>query len=187
METKYKPVLTKKDFVRRYEKGEFGNRSPTWPTIEAWACSMPSPRTLYHIRNRIAGGETWYDVPGYNIPRLWYRAKKKIGESNLYISAMAPTKLTVIQGEVRRSVDYLDLTYSTVVAPMRTALATETKHANWYGAYNLLRANLDDNSWWWLWELLNRYLDHVVEFSTYSKPWGTLPNFNTVFWEVRKY
>ena len=105
------PVLTKKDFVRRYALGEFGNHSPTWDTLREWLCDKPWERfgDLYHIRNRIAGGKTWYNVPAMQMGVYWYAASKEVGVNNLYISAMAPTDKTVFQGEVQRGLWGLDV------------------------------------------------------------------------------
>ena len=72
-----KPVLTKKDFVRRYARGEFGNASPTWSTYWDWMQSkhwVGQQRQLYHIRNRIAGEKTWYDVPPTLMAWTWSEA-----------------------------------------------------------------------------------------------------------------
>lgn len=100
---------------------------------------------------------------------------------------MAPTELMLIQGEVQRTTQGLYLTYSRIRKPMRDALAEEQRHLFRLEAKILLYGNLDDNSLDWLNHLLDTYDDHVVEFSTYSKHWGTVPRYNTVFWEVRKY
>jgi len=182
------PVLTKTDFVRRYEAGEFGNHAPTWGTLQEWLDrDWGTPDQLYHIRNRVKGGLTWYDVPIRRVVSAWSKASKIYGAYNLYISAMAPTEKTLFQGEVQRGLHGLDLYYSTVVATMREALSKQAHSCYGIIALTLLRRFLCPNSLDWLMCLLETYPDHVVEFSTYSCQWGTLPGFNTVFWEVRKY
>jgi hypothetical protein len=100
---------------------------------------------------------------------------------------MAPTEETIFQGEVMWGLWGLELTYTTVALPMRDALLKETKLARGIIATFLLKHFLCPNSYEWLQVLLDYYPDHVVEFSTYSVNWGTLPGYNTVFWEVRKY
>lgn len=188
IEKVYPPVLTKKDFVRRYQLGEFGNRAPTWDSFDEWCDDKKDFNALYHIRNRVAGGPTYYNVPGYKLWGKWDKLCSNVKSSSLYISAMAPTEKTVFQGEVQESKgDGLLLTYSTVVATMREALAKETRHSFGVMAECLLLYHMDHPSWEWLWVLLDRYPEHVIEFSVYSTCWGTIPNRNTVFWEVRKY
>lgn len=184
-----KPVLTKKDFVRRYTAGEFGNASPTWNSFKEWYADRPWEKygLRYHIRNRVKGGKTWYDVLADVMPETWWQASTRCGSSNLYISAMAPTDKTLFQGEVQRGLWGLDLYYTTIAKPMRDALAMQARQVHGIIATALLRRFLCANSYDWLTHLLDSYSDHVVEFSTYSIQWGTVPGFNTVFWEIRKY
>ena len=198
-----KPVLTKKDFVKRYAEGEFGNASPTWDDFASWhrdCCyegthSVKKSREgLYHIRNRVAGAETWYDIPAgapigdSNLWRCWYEvATKKYKPPQLYISMMAPTEKTLFQGEVMRGLWGLELLYTTVAKPMRDALAERCARVRGIIAVTLLKHFLCPNSYEWLQHLLETYPDHVVEFSTYSTNWGTVPGYNTVYWECRKY
>ncbi len=204
------PVLTKKDFVKRYAAGEFGNASPTWNTWQEVSAS--NYQGMVHLRNRVAGGPTWYNIPAnYVEPVLYYvttldhkgtaakaRAyadynyKLKYPEKpeNIYFSGMAPTPKTLLQGEVMR--DFRDgslyLYYSQVKKPMRDALKEKAAEASGIVADHLLRRYLCPNSREWLYVLLDRYPNHVVEFSAYGEKWGTLaPLFNTCFWEVRHY
>ena len=184
------PVQTKQDFVRRYALGEFGNHSPTWGSLaEFIAYKYPSTRVgLCHIRNRIAGGPTWYSVPGEEVEHHWKQLVLHGADANnLYISLMAPTEQTLFQGEVIQDVGGLDLTYTTVAKPMRDALHERSLRARGIIAVALLRYYLCPRSYEWLQVLLDRYSHHAVEFSTYSRNWGTLPHYNTVFWEVRLY
>ena len=100
---------------------------------------------------------------------------------------MAPTELTTFQGEARIGPYGLDLTYTTVKKPMRDALKEES-HTS-VGLTAALRCSvfMNERSSEWFTHLLRAYDDHVVEFSCYSKCWGTIEGYNTVFWEVRKY
>lgn len=186
-----KPVRTKADFVRRYAQGEFGNASPTWATYRDWLTDWQDDGwedRRYHLRNRIAGGATYYNITGENVPDTFKRLLAEgVDGQNIYVSEMAPTELTLIQGEVRRSTYGLELYYSRYVAPMRESLARGGKSVGGILSVTLLKHFLDNSSWEWLNYLLDEYPDHVVEFSTYGKQWGTVPGMNTVFWEVRLY
>ena len=187
-----KPVLTKRNFVKRYAKGEFGNHSPTWKALDRWLLDQripgTNPRALFHIRNRVAGGPTWYNLLAREVVTTWGKITANgVDPSTLYISAMAPSEKTIFQGEVSRGVWSYELTYTTVAKPMREALKEQTHVARGIIAITLLRKFLCERSYDWLMYLLDNYEGHVVEFSTYSVEWGTLPGYNTVFWEVRKY
>ena len=182
----YPPVLTKRDFVRRYAEGEFGNASPTWNNIQEWKADG-CPPGMFHIRNRVVGALTFYNIPAGQLAGAWdsHIHFDGLDPYQLYISAMAPTEKTLIQGEVMMGSRGLELFYSTIKKPMRDALKQQSRTACGIMACSLLRTHLCPNSYEWLHVLLERYPFHVVEFSTYSTKWGTLPNFNTVFWEVR--
>lgn len=184
----YKPVLTKHDFVKRYLKHEFGNMSPSWGTIgEFLEDCHKFQDDLIHIRNRQAGGDTWYDIKPRNVAGLWERIMRgAITADNLYISLMAPTDKTLIQGEVQQGTTGIEIYVTTVAKPMREALVQRGESSNGIVALTTLKHFLCPNSMEWMYVLLDRYPEHVVEFSTYTKCWGTLPNYNTVFWEIRK-
>jgi hypothetical protein len=182
-----KPVLTKKQFVKLYEAGAFGNHSPTWSICAEFVqYRHVDPEQLCHLRSRIAGGITYYNVKWYDIPSLWH---KQAVMADWYCSAMAPSEKTTFQGEVMRGLWGLELTFTTVPLPMREALRKETKTAKGIIADTLLHHFLDANDYDWLMHLLDTYNHppHVVEFSTYSECWGTLPGHRTVVWEVRDY
>lgn len=195
------PVLTKTNFVKRYEQGEFGNHSPTWSSYADWFYKVGYPRgdlsyqesqtAKYHIRNRVPGAMTWYDVPGSNLFEAWEVATAQFEPEQLYISEMCPTELTTIQGEVvYDQVDYLQLRYSTIAKPMRQALSVEEgeeRHAKGIAAEMILRRYMNPRSYGWLRWLLTGYPHHVVEFTCLSRCWGTEPGHNTLFWECRLY
>lgn len=183
-----KPVLTKKDFVKRYQAGEFGNRSPTWSCLE-WL-QIPSKSRLgrfYHLRNQVAGGATYYNLNCWRMVEWMNRIRGKERDS-WYISEMAPHDCGLIQGEVQRQVGGLYLRYNMARLPMREGFdQTNTWHAWRLTANQVLQRYLCHRSYDWLGYLLEEYKDHVIEFSTFGVDWGTVPGVNTVFWEVRKY
>lgn len=186
---KFPPVLTKVDFVRRFQLGEFGNRGPVWNSFEEFEKEVPNvpSNRLYHVRNRIAGGVTYYNIEREDVYGLWSDAVRMSGKDTFYFAEMAPTDKTVVQGEVmvrENGVLYAYLTH--VKKPMRDALKEKSFEMIGISAITILKHCMDVNSWEWLNVLLERYEDHVIEFSTYSVNWGCIPNRNSVIWEVRK-
>ena len=177
-----KPVVSKKDFVRRFLANEFGNRGPTWDSLEDFVAV--NYLGLVHLRNRVAGGPTFYNLRPSDAVRMW---KGFQNPSRWYCAAMAPTELTLFQGEVQQSENHIDLVYSTVAKPMREALAARQYSVGGIIAVCLMRAYLCPNSLSWLEHLMTAYPEHVIEFSVYAENWGTIPHYNTVFWEIRKY
>lgn len=154
-----------------------------WDTLEEFISS--NYMGLIHIRNRTAGGPTYYDIQSFDIPVYWDRYECSNG--SFYLAAMAPTEKTLFQGEVCRNYRGIELTYTTVRKPMRDALAIDTRTAQGIIAVSLLRKYMCPTSYDWLETLLDSYPDHVVEFSVFDCYWGTIPHMNTVFWECRNY
>lgn len=170
------PVLSKADFARRYAAGEFGNHSPTWPDLSTFYWQ---PGKRYGLRSTAGGGGfNRYDLCGPKVLHLW--------RPGLYISEMAP-RLYTLNAEVMIDCWGIHLTYSTVNAPMRTAMDISQKTAVGLRAQALLGTKLNDASQHWLSRLLCDYPGHVIELSTFGRCWGSEPGYNTVFWEVRKY
>ncbi len=179
-----RPVLTKQDFTVRYATGEFGNHSPTYNTPHDMAVNV-NPNTLVHLRNRVAGGKTYYSITAADAWDLW--TEMSIHQQDMwYVSLMAPTHHTLIQGEVMEGPWGLNLTWTTIKKPMREALKCLSNFNTGLLAKHLLQKAMNDLSWQWLQYLLETYQDHVVEFSVYSECWGTIPGYNTVFWEIRR-
>ena len=176
------PVLNKRDFVRRYKNGEFGNAAPTWSSVfafkEAHKTEWPKQEQLFHLRSKKPGGSTYYNL-------TFHQLCKQKNVDDYYVSAMAPTQKTLIQGELRQSIRHLEVRYTTVKKPMRDAFKVEDNTIFGLQAKAVVSNCLDANSQDWIEVLLDRYPNHIIEFSTYSTQWGTLPGYNTVFWEVR--
>jgi hypothetical protein len=193
-EQTYPPVLTKADFSRRYRKGEFGNASPSWENIEDFITGTTPGPQVYHLRNAVAaGGQTYYNQTRKEVIARWCEF---VPGDGWYVSEMVPPEVEsrlLIQGEVQQTYPGsgrygLDLYFTYVKKPMRIALQEGGQHAHGLRASGLIKQHLCPNSQEWLEMLLERYLEHVIEFSTYSRKWGTLwPSYNTVFWEVRAY
>lgn len=189
VEIKWPPVNTKQDFVKRYKKGEFGNASPTFDTPGEYLQSGFFGSGPVHIRNRTRSGISYYDVQPCDFDSTWRLACEHQPPDTFFISLMAPTPKTVIQGELFRDPNRgkLRFFYTTVKEPMRTALQITSHSVDWITARGLLRTYMNERSYEWLQVLLDRYPGHVIEFSVYSVEWGTIPGYNTVFWEVRNY
>lgn len=187
---RFPPVKTKTDMVRRYSLGEFGNASPTWDTFDQWYVEVFGSEKwiarLYHIRNRVAGGPTWYNLGPWGLADKWKAITEEgVDPSTLYISAMAP--LHLLNGELIRTHEGLYLFYSTVQKPMRDSLREGGREAKGVSVQFILKHYMNERSYDWTMLLLDRYPDHVIEFTVVDRCWGTVPGYNTLFWEVRSY
>lgn len=180
-----RPVLSKRDFVDRFIAGEFGNRTRNWGTLAEYLAS--GFVGLTHVRNRVAGGRTWYNVPSPDVPAAWRAAAIIYGEDNLYLSEMGDEGRKVFQGEIMQRPWGLYLRYSLLPLPMREAFARQVSDTTGLRAKLLIERFMCQRSLEWLHHLLDEYDGHVVEFSTYGHEVGVVPGYNTMFWEVRMY
>ena len=178
------PVLTKRDFYRRFQNGEFGNHGPMWNSFEEWAQSGYEGEIA--IRTRVKGGPCKYDLPRRCVHAVT-NGFIRLGFSDLHYSAMSPHDRGLISGEVTYSYRGVELCYATGKMPMRDAMAYDARSCYGLEAVGILRRNVDASSFDWLMYLLDAYPDHIVEFTCFSVPWGVIPGLNTVIWEVRKY
>lgn len=182
----YPPVRSKWDFVNRYKKGEFGNAAPTWGTLPEYEAA--DYRGLVHVRNKIPAGKTWYNLNHDQVKEAWAEALSLgLNHTDLYISAMAPEHRKIFQGEVIEGATGMRLYYNQQPLPMREGFEVEQKWAGGEQARRLIEHFFCPKSYDWLKVLFDRYPGHTIEFSTYEVEWGTLPGYNTVFWEVRSY
>ena len=181
-----RPVLSKRDFAIRYKEGEFGNAAPTWDTLQEFLDS--GYRGYCHIRNRVAGGPTWYNTKAICVTPRWNKlVDHGTDPGSLYISAMAPHDRGTIQGEVMQTEQGLGLLWTMGTYPMRDAMRLFQNQVYRLEALRLLKQYLCWRSYDWLQFLLDAYPFHVIEFSSFEISWGTIPGFNTVTWEVRRY
>jgi hypothetical protein len=155
-----------------------------WKTLAEWKASRyPDPVA---IRSLTVGGRCDYWIPAAELPARYADFRRTYRVDQLNISAQAPEHEKVLQGEVCRQPD-LQLFWSRNLEPMRAALALDGRQSHGLAALQILRSSLCPNSLDWMMFLLDAYPGHVVEFSSFRRYWGTLPRFNTVFWEVRLY
>lgn len=189
-------VLTKKDFVRRYAAGEFGNRPRTWYSPEDWwqtpelhdgsyGWSWNGPK-LFHLRSKRLSNETYYNL---TINQLLGQLTKVKGSSDdYYVSEMVNHSLNVIQGELQTVRGTLHLRYS--LAPnlnMREAMVDGiAKTATNLEALAILQSQLQPQDYDWMQELRARYPGHVIEFGSFSQEVGVLQT-KLIIWEVRLY
>lgn len=171
-----------------YLRGCFGNKLRTWRSIQEYEASDFSQPVS--IRYRGDAGGRWF---AYNIARqdvqptlqTWVAQGAELGR--VTINEVPPDNELLLQGEVSLSVKHYDLRYSYAKTNMREALRDHQLHANGVIALTVMKAAMDDASWWDLQTLFDRYTDSVVEFSVWSRYVGDIPFRNTVFWEVRNY
>ncbi len=182
-------VTSKVKNFRLLRDGSFGNKLRTWGSRREVLDSGYSGTVTMRYRGNGGGSFYAYEVPLNKIRSVeneW--SKGGLDVSRISFNESAPDDFLVMQGEVMRGLRGLELFYSTKQMKMRDAMVDgDTKSASGLTAKLLLETHLNPSSLADLEVLLDRFPDHVVEFSTYRFCLGDIPGRNTVIWEVRNY
>lgn len=172
------PVRSKADYYRRWVAGEFGNRPQAW---ETWGEVVASGyRGPVVVRSRKSGSQ----LARYRL--AFEDAKKHIAgrERDFSFNEPTPDDDLLIQGELERGVGGLALSYCCDKVTMREAMK-RCQVVRGLQASILLR-RFGQGCEHWLYELLDAYEGHVIEFGLYRVPFGTHKS-RLVVWEVRSY
>lgn len=180
-------IASKSEMYQLYHRGAFGNRLCTWRDLEEFYASKFQRPVVLRYKGS-GGGRVEYGVMPRDVPCVVEQWVKCGADPRLItLNELANDSDLILQGEVMRSTEHVSLRYSTVPAPMRVALAASQYHVGGLRAVSILRSTLDPTSFDELMDLLDRYPDSVIEFSTWGHDVGQIPHRNTVFWEVRNY
>lgn len=179
-------IPDKRTMYDLYNRGCLGNGLRNWDTLEECVANVTD--TLVGVRCRRIGGpciamktpaELTAIMPGV-YAQGWRPQDFIYGESPDHHHQ-------TMQGEVMRSERHLDLTYTTVKAPMRVALATETRYASGLTAQTLLQHYMDPCSYDDVMALLDECDGSVVEFTCFDVDLGRYLHRSVVIWEARQY
>ncbi len=176
------PVRTKRQSARLFARGVFGNNIRTWESIDAVRREgYDGLLVLRTARGALGGGRAVYDLT------VNAAAKVPFDPSVNYFNEQVnhPDNPVVINGECMRTHRGLELTYNTVDLPMRPAL----KHPDVCSVHGLvalevMRTLVCPQGLSAIEEVLEMFDGHVIEFSTFTRRFGSL-NWRTVIWEVR--
>jgi len=204
----YQPIRTKSQMLSLLRAGELGNTLRTWDSPDKVNADY---RGLLGVRSRRIGGSGPF-ATGLTIEQVWQYWHKCLDEGwrarDLFVSEAAPHDSLIISGELDEEAGQWNLRYSHRQLPMRQAFMAEEKAAkerlvntcnravratpplSMIGTLLprlYLQSYLDPDSFEWLKILLDRYPEHIVEFSAFSTDLGVIPHRNTIIWEVRRY
>jgi len=177
-------ITSRHQALALFKQGHYGNAVPSWTYKEFINQPLPG---LFSVRYRggIGGSGICEYLKTYK-EALEITRKSSYPSKNFFYNQSCPDHRLAIQGEMRRTVQGLYLFYSMAKLPMREALK-DGKHAEGLRAKMMLEHFCDPSSLNDIYWLLDKYEDASLEFTTWSCCFGTLPNRNTVVWEVRHY
>ena len=166
--------------------GKLGNRVRAWDGLKALEASGYRGQVSLRSKN-IADPVAVYHVP-YEMLHEVLDANHLCHRTDIVYSESPPDEMRVIQGELTRS-PYCGLFFKYTFAPlpMRSAFDQGSfQYAEGLRAKLLLEHYVDPSSLDDLYELLDEYPDHVIEFSSFAVPVGVLGRL-AVIWECRLY
>lgn len=186
------PITSKAENFAVWTTGGLGNRLRVWRTIKDWRRSgFRRPVSLRYLG---AAGGAWcsYDLlPEHVDGKVFHWALEGADPTLIMVNEGAPDDCVVIQGEFLNGVTpdgtIEPFTYSTIKAKMRDALRFDSHTVAWPRSRELLRRTMTPSAWEDFQVLLERYPDHVLEVSVYSRNLGDIPGRNALVWEVRRY
>ncbi len=177
-------IRTKQEFYRLWSAGVLGNKLRTWTNLQE-ALDAGLQRYALRESGKAGGGlHTFHDR--YALPS-W--AKKWTDEGRkFFIAETAEDEYQTLQGEICRTFRGWEGTIGSTKLPMREAMTRGllTPRSGAEVRY-LLRLSMDASSLDDLDDLLDLYPDSTIEFTTFSKDVGLIPNRNTLIWEVRNF
>jgi len=182
-------ISSKSQAVELFGLGYFGNRVRQWNSLQELEADSFERLVVLRQRKRREGGRgiAIYDIEkkeAGNVLDSFVRQGHLI-DSFYFNEAIIPANV-VFQGEIMRVVGGLYLLYSTLAAHMHDALLKEPKHAFGLTVKILMEHYLDFAELDCIFGLLERFIDHVVEFTCCSKRFGDL-EWRTIIWECRKF
>lgn len=188
-------ILTKKQNYRLWQGGEFGNKLRAWRTVEDWKSSGFGGDVVLRTLGSQGGGPAHYQLHPDEVEATaarWIAAG--IPSETIMVNEEAPERHVILQGEYLNDIYgtgddtcWSYFRYSTVAAPMRSALANRASEARGLCADLMLKATMTPASHddWLL--LIDKYPKHVIEVSIYDCCLGDMPGRNALVWEVRRY
>lgn len=184
------PVTSKRQFYDLWNQGLFGNKPRTWHTLAEFQKSGFKGAVALRYCGSGSGAPFIPDLNSDSLVREL--AKLKSGGWNIsdfHIAEQLSPSIThyLINGEVARTDRGLALYHSLENKLMRDALRSSGQQVFGLQALMILQRVLLPSDYEELMELLDRFPDHVVEFSGFDRFVGVIPRRKMIVWEVRLY
>lgn len=177
-------INSKREFFDKWKQGLLGNSTRLWwDPHEAWA----SDAQEFGFREHRTGGGAWERV---SRSQFWDTVFQWqiVHQRRFSIDDVCPDEHQTVQGEICRTIRGLEGYIGASQLPMRKAMAagiliprspSET--------LVLLNTYMDPSSRDDVDMLFELYPDATIEFTCFRVNVGSIPNRNTLFWEIRNY
>jgi len=181
-------INTKTKMYKALQKGLFGNTGKYYKNINF----IPKNEIVtlrYKDRNKLSGKNFLaYDITKNMIkPTINKWVNQGAKEENIFINQSQNDNNIIVQGELTINEYGYYFYHSFLKEKIRIALKKDGKVIHGLQVSLLLKRIMDINSYNDTIELLETYPNHIIELSIYNHYTGTIPNRNTIIWEVRAY
>lgn len=166
------------------QAGLLGNTIDNYFSLESWyQCPYYLKCISWGVRSLTPGGPCILNAKHKEVHEF---IEKVTGPYS--ISMMVDRVATVtLWAEVYNGLVYGIEMPDTVNTNWRKAMPKEGVSYSLLQSKLLLQKHLNPNSLTDLYDLQERYPNHVIEFSALNKSIGRIPNRNAIVWEVRQY
>lgn len=183
-------ITNKAQMYAMLAQGLLGNTLPQYFSVDEWRASGQADRyDWWGVRTLVPGGPCFLNCHRDDVEATALRPEYAAAGVN--ISAMVDRVCTVTMwAEVQRLPGGLYtyvLEYPPKEGSWRKLMPAGGKGYQGTAARLLLERHLNANALGDLYDLLNKYDGHVVEFSAIDICMGRLPGRNMIVWEVRNY
>jgi len=171
-------INTKLKMYRFLKKGLFGNTSKIYESLS----EMPNNIPMSMRYNR--PGNIKRCNPGITKKEI---IKNKINFNDITVCEQPELKgKCVLNAELMINHKGLNLRYKVGNMWMRPAMKNPDRAIGLKAKF-ILEKYLNSSDYDTIMDLLNIYPDHIIEFTVFDHYVGTIPNRNTIIWEVRRY
>lgn len=173
-----------------YASGKFGNRIQVYEGLSHFLRNVKGDKRYGLRYTDPKGGGAWFKTEMLYMEAVqtycrWVLEGAK--EEFIKIYDSLPHDKLLIQGEIRRSEHYYDLTYTTETGqPNRPSMWKHKQTTFGIQAKLLLEYYMWPKSFANLMEIFDKFPEAVIEFSVVNCEIGVIPGHNTIFWEVRE-
>lgn len=180
------PIVSKSQMYRLLRAGELGNTARFWTSFDEVMDSGYNGELSLRV-DMVGHPFAMYRVKIGDLAVRLEEAPQDLVTNNRIIYCEAPPHhLGNLQGEVMQHTNGLYLLHTYVKEPMRIALAQNSREARRLVAKLILEHHLDASDLEHIYNLLEEYPGHVVEFSNFDVKMGTMKR-RCCIWEVRRY
>lgn len=181
-------INSKTEYFRLWENGLIGNTLKVWGSIADIKEEGYKGQLSARVKRATGGGFYRYNIK--NVAEAEQTVAEWVAtgipENQIYFNESAPDQFLIMQGEIMRSTDYYDLTYSREQIKMRDAMRS-AKTMKGVSVVSYLETIMTPSSYEDIKDLFEIFPDSVIEFGVYQHCLGKLPSRNCLIWEVRNY